>query len=203
MGLAKNLLPVANRLLALNLVFPKPTCSSSSFGVGIACLRKPAAPQKFINPLAALSPPPRVNGIIGVGIVRLFGVKVLGVKMGVFFGVVIGVISGVVIGVVIGVIIGVMSGVVPGVISGIMTGVISGIGRTEGGLGFTGLGTGVVSGIGLVPVSGIGRTEGGLGFTGLGTGIIFTGVKPPFCLSLCVVDGSVIVLGAGSGEVFG
>ena len=85
MGLAKNLLPVANRLLALNLVFPKPTCSSSSFGVGIACLRKPAAPQKFLNPLAALSPPPRVNGIIGGGIVRLFGVKVLGVKMGFSF----------------------------------------------------------------------------------------------------------------------
>lgn len=101
MGLAKNLLPVANRLLALNLVFPKPTCSSSSFGVGIACLRKPAAPQKFLNPLAALSPPPRVNGIIGGGIVRLFVVKFLGAIMGVFFVFTTDVIFGVVIGVVI------------------------------------------------------------------------------------------------------
>ena len=145
MGLAKNLLPVATRLLALNLVFPKPTCSSSSFGVGIACLRKPAAPQKFLNPLAALSPPPRVNGIIGGGIVRLFGVKVLGVKLGVFLGVIIGVMLGGVSGVISGIMTGVISGVVSGVSDGLKIGM--GIGITEGGSGLTGSGTGIGNGL--------------------------------------------------------
>ncbi len=94
MGLAKNLLPVAARLLALKIWFLPSDCFSNCFGVGIACLRKPAAPLKFLNPLAALSPPPLVYGIIG-GIRFLVLVKFLGVCEGVNIGSIIGLIIGI------------------------------------------------------------------------------------------------------------
>jgi hypothetical protein len=125
-----------------------------------------------------------VNGIIGGGIVRLFGGTFLGVKIGVFFGVIIGVMSGVVSGVISGIMTGVISGVVSGVSDGLKIGM--GIGITEGGSGLTGSGT-------VIDQSSV---RGG-------TGITFIGVNPSFCFPCCVVDSSGIVFGDCRGESFG